>query len=203
MPALVKESFALQLRKMSVMILDVSEILFRMLSDSPANPEELASQVRVLAAESSKSARSLTNRLNRASVKPLDESSVRRLSDALEAMMKLLEQVSSRSVLFKLRESIPFTAMIAETISQQARRISSLLSESCGSGRAPENCEEMIRLKEEVDRLHESCTLYLFDSVKDPVEIIKRKQIIDDLQRASIAAREVGYILRPLLENHA
>ncbi len=203
MPALVKESFAIQLRKMSVMILDVSEILFRLLSDPPANSENLASQVSELALECRECARSFLNRLNRAAVKPLDEISMRRLSDALKTMMELLEQVSSRSMVFKLKESIPFTAMIAETISQQAHGISSILADNNGGQRSPQHCEETIRLKEQVDRLHESCTLYLFDVVSDPVEVVKRKQIIDDLQRASIAARDVGYILRPLLESRS
>ncbi len=201
MPALVKESFATQLRKMSVMILDVSEILFRLLSDPLANSENLASQVSDLALECRECARSFLNRLNRAAVKPLDENSMRGLSDALRTMVELLEQVSSRSVIFKLKESIPFTAMMAETISQQARRISLILTDSTGGRQSHERCEEMISLKEEVDRLHESCTLYLFDAVSDPVEVVKRKQIIDDLQRASMAARDVGYTLRPLLDN--
>lgn len=203
MPVLFKESFAIQLRRMSVLTLDVSEILFRILSDPSVNPEGLASQVAVLAKENRKDARSLLNKLNRAPVKPVDERSMRRMSDALEDLMNSLEQVSFRLVVFNLRESIPFTAMIAETISQQARRINSLLSDSCGDGQSAENCEETIRLQEEVERIHESCMLHLFDSVKDPVEVIRRKQIIDDLHRASIAAREIGCIIKPLLEDRS
>ncbi len=54
-------------------------------------------------------------------------------------------------------------------------------------------------MKEEVRRLHESCTLHLFDTVKDLLEVIRRKQIIDDLKLASTSARDAECILRSLL----
>jgi uncharacterized protein Yka (UPF0111/DUF47 family) len=198
MAASAKIPILAQLRKLGVFTLEASEVLARILRDLPSNAKTLASSVREISKEGRRLARTIIRQIDRSRVKPLDQSSYRNLCKAMNGMLDFLEQASSQCVLFGLDEPIPFTAEIAEVLCRQSREIDAALVGLCSGSPSPSHCEEIIQLKEEVDRLHESSVFNLFDASTDPIEMIKRKQIIDDLGEASKAARYIGYILRPL-----
>ena len=198
MKVTARRPIAVQLQQQGVLLLDASELLVKMFGDLSSDSKSLATTISEISQEGSKLVHSLLNRLNSMAVKPVDRNLYYNVSQVMDGIFRLLESVSSRSVLFKLNKPIPFTAEMADTVSQQARAIAAALSGLRNGGPAPDHCEEIIRLRDEVDRLHESSIFNLFQEVKDPIELIKRKQVIDELAKASRAARDVGYILRPL-----
>ncbi len=189
---------SVELGRLGILILDASELLVRILTAAPRDRHALVGRVMNIADEGRKAHRVFLDRLDRAYVKPLDQDLLRKASRTLEKEMGLLEQVSSHAALFGPRDSMPFSAQIAEVVAQQSRGIVAALSGMRNGGPVRSACEEIIQLKEEADRIHESGTLHLLDEVKDPLEVIKGKQVIDDLHQASRTAREVAYLLRPL-----
>ncbi len=198
MPVAVKDPFTVDLHRMGVMVLDAAELLVLILADLSQNSQRLSSQVRDVTEEGKRASHSLAEKLDLAAVKPPDMMFLRNTSQALKETLGILQRVSSDLVLFNQKESIPFTAQMAEIISQQSRGIATALSGLRNDGSPLDRCEEIIRLKDEADRLHESSLWYLFEAVKDPIEVIKRKQIINELKLAARAARDVGYLLKPL-----
>jgi len=65
------------------------------------------------------------------------------------------------------------------------------------------NAIEINRLENEADRIHEGALRRLFDDEKDPVMIIKWKEILDFLEDATDRCEDVANVLEGVVVKHA
>ncbi len=190
-----KNSYMIQLQKMGVLILEASETLSRIFGNRRTDAEALASSVREKAAEGKMLNRSIMDKMHRAPIKPLDQAHIRELSNALNGLMMSLERTTSDSIRLRIEEAVPFGSQISDAIFSQSREISDALSGSRNGGRPVDHFYQVIRLEAEIHRLHESSIHHILETAKDPIQVIKWKEIVDDLQNAAKAARSVAYVL--------
>ena len=66
-----------------------------------------------------------------------------------------------------------------------------------------ERCIEINRLENDADRLFQTAIGNLFDQVKDPIDVIKRKEIIESLERATDMAEDVSNVLESIVVKNA
>ncbi len=188
---------------MGELVLEASEHLTRIASNHSPDSKAFALSVKQLKEEGGGLAHAITNLLDRSLVKRLDERFLRSLAKALQDILRRLNQTAAFWSLFELKEPVPYTPDIAETLSRQSRAIKAALSVLDGDGHSLKAiCDEIIQVEEEVDRFHELGIRYLIERLTDPVEIIQRKQVIDGLWKASRAARNIGYLMKSLTYDH-
>jgi uncharacterized protein Yka (UPF0111/DUF47 family) len=66
-----------------------------------------------------------------------------------------------------------------------------------------ERCVEINRLENDADRLFQSAIGTLFEEVKDPIDVIKRKEIIESVERATDKAEDVSNVLESIVVKNA
>jgi uncharacterized protein Yka (UPF0111/DUF47 family) len=62
-----------------------------------------------------------------------------------------------------------------------------------------ERCIEINSLENDADRLFQIAIATLFDNVKDPIDVIKRKEIIETLEVATDKAEDVANVLESII----
>ncbi len=194
---LAETSLGIQLRATGRVVLDLAELLSQMLANPVLNSKDPAARVERLARGGRDLVKTFLRMLDHKAVKPFNSRQMRNASKALLKMLALLERASFHLQLLEPKESIPFTEEIARIICRQSRGITSALTRLVDGSEPSEACGEILCTKDDVDRLYESSLCHLFESVNDSIELIKRKQLIDDLIEASKSALKVGYILGP------
>jgi len=106
-------------------------------------------------------------------------------------------------VLFKITDPIPEVPEMATVLLSQVKEISAAVSKLQDNDHVVERCIEINRLENDGDRLFQTAIGRLFDEVKDPINVIKRKEIIETLEHATDKAEDVANVLETIIVKNA
>ena len=65
------------------------------------------------------------------------------------------------------------------------------------------HCKTLHDLENEGDDVYETAIIHLFEDEQDSIELIKTKEILNELEKATDAAEQVGKILRTIIVKYA
>ena len=147
-------------------------------------------------------AHEIFQRLNRTFVTPIDREDIQALTKSLDDVMDAID--AAASVIGRYRVSpVRFGAReLAQTISQsvvQLRKAVEALERKTGV-RVPN--VEVNRLENEADRIHDEALRRLFDEEKDPITVIKWKEVLDFLEEATDRCEDVANVLEGVVVKH-
>jgi predicted phosphate transport protein (TIGR00153 family) len=186
--------------QMTVHILEAAEILGTMLRN-PAESDlaSLASKIKDLEHKGDELTHSVIDELNKTFITPIDREDIHDLSAALDDVLDLIDGIATRIVLFRIVEPIHSLPEMSAVLLSQAMEIGAALSNLQNNDQVVERCIEINRLENDADRLFQSAIAALFDEVKDPIEVIKRKEIIETLEAATDKAEDVANVLESII----
>ncbi len=172
--------------------------LAKILAGTTAERGELASKIKNTEKSAHDRSKQLINQLNRAPIKPLDEKIVRDLAVMQSEVLRGIAKTSNSFLLYQIGTPGAFLVQISQELLQQAALIKAIFAGIPKGDCVLGQCEEIIQLDKEVERLLESGMLHLFASEKDPLEVIKRKQVFDDLKILAAKVRRIADFVKIL-----
>ncbi|NOY52881.1 MAG: DUF47 domain-containing protein [Deltaproteobacteria bacterium] len=140
-------------------------------------------------------------RLNKTFITPIDREDIHALASAIDDVLDLIWGAVDRMTVFRIRETMPEALEIARAL----HTTTEVLESSFGYLRQKkysfvhDNCIEINRLENHVDRIFRDALGRLFDDVKDPLMIIKWKEIYEHLEDASDRCEDVANILESIV----
>jgi predicted phosphate transport protein (TIGR00153 family) len=138
-------------------------------------------------------------RLHKTWITPLDATDIRRLVSALDDVLDLTEAVSERVVLFEIKsaqEDAKALSLILVRATETVAKAIHLLPTLKRSQEILEFCKELNSLEREADRTyrHALAALYRPENA-DAVEVLKWRDIYDNLEAATDRCEDVANIL--------
>jgi len=113
--------------------------------------------------------------------------------------LDLIDSTAIRIVLFRITEPIRAVPEMSAVLLSQAMEIGAAVSNLQDNDHVVERCIEINRLENDADRLFQSAIAALFEEVKDPIDVIKRKEIIETLEAATDKAEDVANVLESIV----
>jgi uncharacterized protein Yka (UPF0111/DUF47 family) len=187
-----------QLEILSAFIYECGAELERLLAGAPVDRGEIALKIRDAERSAHERSKQLITQLNQAPIKPLDEKTVRDLAIMQSEILRGIAKASNRFVLYQIGEPGAFLHQLSQKLLHQATLIKDVFAGILKGDSVLGQCEEIIHLDDEVERTLESCMLQLFASEKDPIEVIKRKQILDEFQVLAEKVRRIADFVKSL-----
>ena len=197
------EKFFRIFNQMTVYILEAAEILYKMVAEPEGELQALASRIKDLEHLGDELTHTVIGELNKTFVTPIDREDIHDLSMALDDVLDLIDATAARIVLFQIRVPIGEVPAIASVLLSQVREISAAVARLQDNDHVVERCIEINRLENDADRLFQTAIGNLFDQVKDPIDVIKRKEIIESLERATDRAEDVSNVLESIVVKNA
>jgi uncharacterized protein len=186
--------------QMTVHILEAAEILGSMLRNpAEADLASLASKIKDLEHKGDELTHRVIDELNKTFITPIDREDIHDLSAALDDVLDLIDGIATRIVLFRIKEPIRSVPEMCSVLLSQAMEIGAAVSNLQDNDHVVERCIEINRLENDADRLFQSAIAALFDEVKDPIDVIKRKEIIETLEAATDKAEDVANVLESII----
>ncbi len=140
--------------------------------------------------------------LHRTFITPIDREDIHDLGSSMDDLVDLIDASAGHAVLFKVGKEIPDAAELARIIHKQAEEIRQAVVHLRDSGKTMERCARINELEKEGDRFYREAVARIFDSGRDPIFVIKAKEIIETLESATDAAEHVAIVLeRIILKN--
>jgi uncharacterized protein len=186
--------------QMTVYILEAAEILGNMLRNpAAADMPSQAAKIKDLEHKGDELTHRVIDELNKTFITPIDREDIHDLSAALDDVLDLIDGIAMRIVLFRIVEPISSIPEMCAVLLSQAMEIGAAVSNLQDNDHVVERCIEINRLENDADRLFQSAIATLFEEVKDPIEVIKRKEIIETLEAATDKAEDVANVLESII----
>ena len=145
----------------------------------------------------------VVNRLDRTFITPLDREDIYQLASDLDDVMDAMDGCARRAQIFRLGSSPPGVRQLVEVI----QRMVSVLAEAVGRLKKGDDvmrfCVEAKRLEEEGDAIYHEALGQMFENERDAIEIIKWKEIYDNLERTLDQAEDVANVVESITIKHA
>lgn len=134
-------------------------------------------------------------RLNKTFVTPLDREDIHRIAVRLDDVVDAIDNVASLIPLYRIQTVRYGARELCGVIRLQAdamQRAFVALEKQKG---VLEHCVEVNRLENEADRIYKDALGRLFDTEKDPITLIKWKELLGVLEQATDRAEDVVNML--------
>jgi uncharacterized protein len=185
--------------QMTIYILEAAEILLNMLRHPEADLVSQAAQIKDLEHKGDELTHRVIDELNKTFITPIDREDIHDLCAALDDVLDLIDSTATRIVLFKIKKPIRSMPEMCSVLLSQAKTIGAAVSNLQDNDHVVERCLEINSLENDADRLFQSAIAALFEEVKDPIEVIKRKEIIETLEAATDKAEDVANVLESII----
>ena len=145
----------------------------------------------------------IIQRLHRTFVTPLDREDIFELARSLDDVMDAIDATAALVRLYQIEHVRPDARVLAGIISASVDQLVMALKALEKQVGVAEPAVEINRLENEADRAHHAGVRRLFEEERDPVAIIKWKEILDFLEDATDRCEDVANVLEGVVVKHA
>ena len=164
-------------------------------------------EINIIEHEADKVNDKIIDKLNRTLITPIDREDIYAIANGLDGGVDLLQGILQRIVIYHTGEAREGAIRLAKLLIECTKKIIralELLRE------ISKNQEELLKLTSEVgklesegDHIFRNELAYLFAQVKDPIELIKWKDLLEDLEDTLDHCEKLADLLRGVVMKYA
>lgn len=177
-------------------------LLQELLTGRPERAAYCVESIKRLENEADGVTHEVVNRLDRTFITPIDREDIHLLASDLDDVIDRIDGTARRSQIFRLGKAPAGIAELCDVIRRITREISQAVGKLRGKDDVMQHCIEAKRLEEEGDALYHEMLGRLFDQEKDPIAIIKWKEIYDNLETTIDQADDVANDIESIVLKH-
>ena len=174
----------------------------RLLHDMLKNPVDLAARIARLQGvehRGDEMTHDIIRMLNKTFITPFDREDIHRLTSSLDDVLDFVNAAAVRMSLYRITAPPPVAADLAAIIVVQAEELSKGVSLLETNQKVLDHCTEVNRLENEADRVSRRAIAELFDREKDPIQLIKIKELYEVLETATDKAEDAANVLEAVV----
>jgi len=145
----------------------------------------------------------IIQRLHRTFVTPLDREDIHTLARSLDDVMDAIDASATVVRLYSIEHVRPDARELARVIKASADEMVKALKALERRSGVAEPAVEINRLENEADRIHQAAVRRLFQEERDPIEIMKWKEILDFLEESTDRCEDVANAVEGIVVKHA
>ena len=147
--------------------------------------------------------RGIMDRLNRTFVTPLDREDIHALAGALDDVMDAIDAAAAVIRLYKITHVRNGAKRLVEIICESIDRVVEAIAALERRTGVLELAARVSQLEHEADRVHQDAIVELFEQERDPIAVIKWKEIFDFLEAATDRCEDVANVLEGVVVKHS
>jgi predicted phosphate transport protein (TIGR00153 family) len=181
------------------------DVLDQLLRCAPAERDGLILKIHEIEHRGDNVTHKIFAELNATFVTPFDREDIHLLASALDDILDNIDGCASRYVLYKVRSCPPAVLLLIGILRKQVesvRRGVTLVRDFRKTDQLQAIIREINELENNADSVFEESIADLFENERDPVQIIKLKEIYVGLETATDRCEDVANVLETLLIKH-
>ena len=141
----------------------------------------------------------ILTKLNQTFITPFDREDIHQLASKLDDVLDFINAAGARTVMYRITTPPPAAAELAKIILMQSQELQKAVSLMQNNGNILAHCVEINRLENEADQVSQRAIALLFEHEKDPINLIKIKELLEFLERATDKAEDVANVLETVV----
>ena len=138
-------------------------------------------------------------KLNQTFITPFDREDIHQLASRLDDVLDFLNSAGARITMYRIKNPPAVALDLSRIILLQAQELHRALPLLRKNGSILTHCVEINRLENEADVVSRAAIAQLFDQEKDPINLIKIKELIEVLELATDKAEDVANVLESVV----
>lgn len=186
-------------------VLESAKLLEDFISHSPA------SEIRLRALEDKEHegdrlTHDTLEKLNKTFITPLDREDIHKLISSMDDILDFIYGSAYRMVLYKIpyvSEEFKGLARILVRTTEEVCKAALRLKDLKNPQMTLAQCIEINRLENEADEAHRAAVATLFEKERDPIHVIKIKEILDHMETATDKCEDVANVIEGIVIKNA
>ncbi len=145
----------------------------------------------------------IITKLNQTFITPFDREDIHKLASSLDDVLDFANSAATRLIVYNITDPPPESADLAGVIVRQAVELSKAVAVLETNGLVMQHCVEVNRLENEADQISRKAIAHLFETEKDPIRLIKFKELFEVLERATDKAEDAANVLEAVMVKSA
>jgi uncharacterized protein Yka (UPF0111/DUF47 family) len=147
----------------------------------------------------------IMKKLNRTFLTPIDREDIHALASRMDDILDLIWGGVDRMIVFRITSPTKEAVQLAKDLHSTTEVLQKTIKElrAKNYSHVQEHCIEINRLENRIDRTFRDALGKLFDDMKDPLLIIKWKEIYEHLEDASDRCEDVANVLEGIVLKNA
>jgi hypothetical protein len=175
-----------------------AKALLQMLTHYTGVPEQVQI-VKAIEHEGDEITHTILTKLNQTFITPFDREDIHELCSRLDDVIDLIDAAASRFVLYRVDVVRAGTVDLVKVLLSATAETSAAVHALPTPEKALKHCIEINRYENESDRLCRTLIAQLFDEEKDPVQIIKWKEIFEVIETAVDKCEDVANVIEGVI----
>jgi|SRR6266545_4488802 len=139
-------------------------------------------------------------------ITPIERDDIYRLITRMDDVMDFVEAAAERLALYEITKMTPEVVDLAETLCRAAKDVEEALKglrDLKHPKRILAKCVDINRLENEADAILRRALARMFKQIRDPIEIIKWKEIYENVESATDRCEDVANIIEGVVLDNA
>jgi len=147
----------------------------------------------------------IIKKLNKTNITPIDREDIHALASTLDDILDFIWGTAARLAIFSMKESTKEAVIMSKELLTTVELVHKAIKqlEEKNYSHMQEYCIEINKLENKIDRVFRDALGHLFDEIKDPILVIKWKEIYEHLENASDKCEDVADILESIAIKNA
>lgn len=198
-----EEKFFIMFQEMGTIITEGAIQLKTMLDDF-SDPVGSQKQIKDTEHRGDSQTHLIIKTLNKTFITPLDREDIYSLASKLDDIIDLIDASAQRLVMYKVEKPTPQAQQLAFIILKCCQTVERALKHLGGKfDDINECCVEINALENEADRVCREAISNLFAEEKDPINLLKWKEIYETLEKATDKCEDAANILESVVVKNA
>jgi len=177
--------------------------LLRDILEDPRDIDMKVEQVQAIEHKGDRTTHAIITKLNQTFITPFDREDIHRLASSLDDVLDFTNTAATRLVMYRITEPPAAAAQLAGLIVLQSEELARGVSVLEKNGAVMKHCEEVNRLEDEADHIGRRAIAQLFESERDPIQLIKLKELYELLEMATDKAEDAANVLETIFLKNA
>jgi len=170
--------------------------------EDPVKEKDLIKKIREIESAADDTAQKLFDDLDKTFVTPFDREDMHQLIATLDTIIDLIKSVSQRLRMYRPKNMPAECKDLAKVILRGAEQIQSAVSELKTMKKTTKifkAVRKMTDIESEADELYHNTISNIFKNEKDAIELIKQKEIVENMERTADRIEDVSDVLKTII----
>ncbi len=173
--------------------------LLRSILEDPHDLEIRVAQMQAIEHRGDKAIHAIMTKLNQSFITPFDREDIHHLASSLDDVLDFMNTAATRLVMYKIVQPTAAAAELAGILVLQSEELARGVSLLEKNGKVMQHCDEINRLEDEADQVSRKAIGELFENEKDPIQLIKMKELYEVLEEATDKAEDAANVLEAIV----
>jgi len=191
-------TFFVFLTELSGNILEAAKLLNEMLINHHKH-FEYSSKIHLLENKCDDLTHKVINELNESFITPIDREDIYELTNSLDNIIDAIDAIAIRYSIYKIIDPVPFGPQLSEILLLQVQTLNEIIKELNNYDKAFDKLVLVRNLETEGDTVFRDSMSDLFENEKNVIEIIKKKEILENIERAVDKCQTATIVIEGIL----